>query len=135
MPSLIEILRRRPSFEPVIEVDFTGGAPLVIDFSGDDPEVPKRAALVISPNGALVEQLAGDPIQKARDELMGRAQPETLLKDVIDAIEAGKDDDRVKALVLDLPNQSEWGLLGMNYLRRFRMDINTDNGVLLLEPR
>jgi hypothetical protein len=36
---------------------------------------------------------------------------------------------------LDLPNQSEWGLLGMNYLRRFRMDINTDNGVLLLEPR
>ena len=41
----------------------------------------------------------------------------------------------LKALVLDLPNQSEWGLLGMNYLRRFRMDINTDAGVLLLEPR
>jgi len=41
----------------------------------------------------------------------------------------------LKALVLDLPDQAEWGLLGMNYLRRFRMDINTDNGVLLLEPR
>jgi aspartyl protease family protein len=41
----------------------------------------------------------------------------------------------VKALVLDLPNQSEWGLLGLNYLRRFRMDINSDNGTLLLEPR
>jgi clan AA aspartic protease (TIGR02281 family) len=41
----------------------------------------------------------------------------------------------LKALVLDLPNQSEWGLLGMNYLRRFRMDINAENGVLLLEPR
>ena len=41
----------------------------------------------------------------------------------------------LKALVLDLPNQSEWGLLGMNYLRRFRMDINTESGVLLLEPR
>jgi clan AA aspartic protease (TIGR02281 family) len=41
----------------------------------------------------------------------------------------------LKALVLDLPNQSEWGLLGMNYLRRFRMDVNTENGVLLLEPR
>jgi predicted aspartyl protease len=41
----------------------------------------------------------------------------------------------LKALVLDLPNQSELGLLGMNYLRRFRMDINTENGVLLLEPR
>jgi clan AA aspartic protease (TIGR02281 family) len=41
----------------------------------------------------------------------------------------------LKALVLDLPDQPEWGLLGMNYLRRFRMDINTENGVLLLEPR
>jgi clan AA aspartic protease (TIGR02281 family) len=41
----------------------------------------------------------------------------------------------LKALVLDLPNQSGWGLLGMNYLRRFRMDINTESGVLLLEPR
>ena len=41
----------------------------------------------------------------------------------------------LKALVLDLPNQSEWGLLGMNYLRQFRMDINSDAGVLLLEPR
>ncbi len=43
--------------------------------------------------------------------------------------------NNLKALVLDLPSQSEWGLLGMNYLRRFRMDINTENGVLLLEPR
>ena len=41
----------------------------------------------------------------------------------------------LKALVLDLPDQSEWGLLGMNYLRRFRMDVNTENGVLILEPR
>jgi clan AA aspartic protease (TIGR02281 family) len=41
----------------------------------------------------------------------------------------------LKALVLDLPNQPEWGLLGMNYLRRFRMDINTESGILLLEPR
>jgi len=47
----------------------------------------------------------------------------------------GWEENNLKALVLDLPNQSEWGLLGMNYLRRFRMDVNTDNGVLLLEPR
>ncbi|MEA3231403.1 MAG: retropepsin-like aspartic protease [Thermodesulfobacteriota bacterium] len=47
----------------------------------------------------------------------------------------GREVNDVKALVLDLPNQSEWGLLGLNYLRRFRMDINTENGTLLLEPR
>jgi len=47
----------------------------------------------------------------------------------------GREVNNIKALVLDLPNQSEWGLLGLNYLRRFRMDINTENGMLLLEPR
>ena len=41
----------------------------------------------------------------------------------------------VKALVVDLPNDLGMGLLGMNYLRRFRMDLNSDEGLLLLEPR
>ena len=43
--------------------------------------------------------------------------------------------NNIKALVLDLPNQPEWGLLGLNYLQQFRMDMNTEEGVLLLEPR
>lgn len=43
--------------------------------------------------------------------------------------------NNVRALVLDLPNQPETGLLGMNYLRRFRMDLNTDEGLLLLAPK
>jgi len=41
----------------------------------------------------------------------------------------------IKALVLDIPNQPDLRLLGLNYLHRFRMDMNTDEGVLLLEPR
>jgi clan AA aspartic protease (TIGR02281 family) len=41
----------------------------------------------------------------------------------------------VKALVLDLPNQPDVGLIGLNYLRRFRMDLNTEKGILILEPR
>jgi clan AA aspartic protease (TIGR02281 family) len=43
--------------------------------------------------------------------------------------------NNVKALVLDIPDQPGLGLLGLNYLRRFRMDINSEQGVLLLEPR
>ncbi len=43
--------------------------------------------------------------------------------------------NNVKALVLDIPNQPGWGLLGLNYLERFRMDMNTVEGVLVLEPR
>ena len=41
----------------------------------------------------------------------------------------------VKALVVDLPGQPGFGLLGMNYLRNFRMDLDTDQGVLTLAPR
>jgi clan AA aspartic protease (TIGR02281 family) len=41
----------------------------------------------------------------------------------------------VKALVVDLPGKSGMGLLGMNYLKNFRLDLNTSEGVLLLEPR
>ena len=43
--------------------------------------------------------------------------------------------NNVRALVLDLPNQPDTGLLGMNYLGRFRMDLNTDEGLLLLAPK
>jgi len=43
--------------------------------------------------------------------------------------------NEVKALVIDIPNQPDLGLLGLNYLQRFRMDMNTEQGVLLLEPR
>ena len=41
----------------------------------------------------------------------------------------------VKALVLDLPSQPSVGLLGMNYLSLFRMDIHTETGVMTLAPR
>ena len=41
----------------------------------------------------------------------------------------------VKALVLDIPDQPDLGLLGLNYLQNFRMDMNAETGILLLEPR
>jgi len=47
----------------------------------------------------------------------------------------GFETPNVKALVLDLPNQPEMGLLGLNYLRRFKMDLSTDEGLLALTPK
>jgi protease-4 len=75
---------------------------LVVLFSDDKPEIADTTALVIAPKGRLVEQLTGQSIQRMIDEARGAVPPETLLKDVIDAIETGKDDDRVLAMVLDL---------------------------------
>ena len=55
---------------------------------------------------------------------------------VLDSITLeGYEVNNVKALVMDLPNQPDVGLLGLNYLRRFRMDLNTDEGLLMLAPK
>jgi clan AA aspartic protease (TIGR02281 family) len=55
---------------------------------------------------------------------------------VLDSITLeGFETDNVRALVLDLPNQPDMGLLGLNYLRRFKMDLSTDDGLLSLTPK
>lgn len=74
------------------------------------PIVPRTAALVVAPQGALVEQLSGDPFERALSEAYGQGRAETLVRDVVDAIEAGKKDDRIKALVLDLSAMSGGGI-------------------------
>ncbi len=79
---------------------------LVVAFSSDEPEVADKTALVIAPKGQLVEQLSAKGIEQMIEEARGTASPETLLKDVVDAIAAAKDDERVQVLVLDLSSFS-----------------------------
>src|SRR6202789_2544883 len=74
------------------------------------PIVPRSAALVIAPEGELVEQLASDPVRRAFGQASGGPAPETLLKDVIDAIQFAKSDARIKLIVLDLDSMSYSGL-------------------------
>jgi len=66
------------------------------------PTLPTEAALVIRPEGAIVEQLSGDPLRRAIESYRGGDRSETLIWDLTDAIDAARDDDRVRALVLDL---------------------------------
>ncbi len=74
------------------------------------PIVPRSAALVIAPEGELVEQLSSDPLRRAVGQASGGPAPETLLKDVIDAIGAAKNDSRIKLIALNLGNLSTSGL-------------------------
>ena len=69
--------------------------------SQEPPRVPARAALMVAPEGALVEQLSGGVLERAIAEAQGVSMGETLLKDLVDAIRAAADDDRIEALVLD----------------------------------
>jgi protease IV len=74
------------------------------------PIVPHTAALVIAPEGELVEQLASDPVRRAVGQASGSPAPETLLRDVTDAIAAAKSDARIKLIVLDLGDLDTSGL-------------------------
>ncbi|HEX3950611.1 MAG TPA: signal peptide peptidase SppA [Steroidobacteraceae bacterium] len=74
------------------------------------PVVPRSAALVIAPQGELVEQLSGDSVRRALGEASGGPDPETLLRDVTDAIAAAKTDSRIKLIVLDLDQLEASGL-------------------------
>jgi protease-4 len=66
------------------------------------PHVPSSAALVINPQGELVEQFSGDPAQRALDRLLGRGtRTQTRLRDIIEAIHTAETDPRIKALVID----------------------------------
>jgi protease-4 len=88
-------------------------------FSGRT-KVPDGAALVVQPQGTIVEQLAaGDPLQRlvADSAGVGSMAKETLLKDLVDAIRAAKDDKRIKALHLDLNEMEGAGLTKLRDLR------------------
>ncbi len=89
------------------------------------PRLPDGAALVLKPEGTIVEQLTGgDPLQRLVAETTG-ATPlvkETLLKDLLDAISAAKDDARIKALYLDLGSMSGAGLSKLRDLRAALVD-------------
>ncbi len=75
---------------------------LLSAISSQTPSTPARAALVIRPVGVLVDQLAGDPYDRAIAELLGEERPQTLVQDIIDGLEFAKSDKRISAVVLDL---------------------------------
>jgi len=75
---------------------------LALVFKSDKPDIADTTALVIAPQGRLVEQLTAKSFDQLIEEAQGNTVPETLLKDVLDAIETAKEDERVEVLVLDL---------------------------------
>ncbi len=70
--------------------------------SAGAPQVPASAALLIQPQGVLVEQLEGDPFDRGLAELMGEATSQSLVREIIDGLEFAADDKRITAAVLDL---------------------------------
>jgi protease-4 len=74
--------------------------------------VPQGAALVIAPEGDIVEETTAiDPLSRLINGYAGfPITKETLLQDILDAINAAADDPRIKILVLSLSHLEYGGL-------------------------
>jgi len=79
-------------------------------FSQPQPMVPASAALVLNPEGVIVDQLSGDPLQRALALAQGIDFGETLLSDLIESVRQAQGDSRIKALVLSLDGLRGAGL-------------------------
>jgi protease-4 len=80
------------------------------------PIVPDNAALVIAPQGPVVEQLEGDPIERTIAESLRREPTQTLLRDLVDSVEAAASDDRIRVLYLDLGGLEGAGIAKLSEL-------------------
>ena len=75
---------------------------LVGALRGSVPHIPSRAALLVAPEGQLVEQLTGEPVERAVEQVRGEEHAETLLWDLTDSIHVAASDPRIQVLALDL---------------------------------
>ena len=73
-------------------------------------DVNDKSILLINLKGELVEQLQGDPFERAADEFFGEIRNETLVQDVIDTLEYAKTDKRISLIILRLDEFTYGGL-------------------------
>ncbi|MGA8709428.1 MAG: signal peptide peptidase SppA [Steroidobacteraceae bacterium] len=83
---------------------------------GSAPRVPDKAALVVRPSGDIVEQLSGEPLERALDEAQGSGEPQTLLWDLTAAIRAAAADNRIAALFIDTDDMNSTGQVKLEEL-------------------
>jgi protease-4 len=95
---------------------------LTLVLSSKSDKLPQSAVLVVSPSGAIVEQRSESILSS---EWLGEEfTAETVLQDIMDAIELARDDIRIKALLLDLSKLQSAALSKLqdigSALKRFR---------------
>ncbi|HET8942441.1 MAG TPA: signal peptide peptidase SppA [Rudaea sp.] len=65
------------------------------------PELRERTALVLDPQGSIVEQYSNDATQRALSSALGDKLKQTQLRDIVRVIDAARDDQRIARIVLD----------------------------------
>ena len=81
---------------------------IALVFLDGEEEVPEGVALILSPEGNIVEQKTESML--ALDIFGEAAKEETLLQDIIDVIDSATDDERIELMVLDLRKMESIGI-------------------------
>lgn len=81
---------------------------IAIVFFDSGEEVPDGAALILGPEGNIVEQETETMLSS--DIFGDAAKKETLLKDIINVIDFAQKDDRIQVMVLDLRKMARVGI-------------------------
>ena len=94
-------------------------------FADRSVKVPDGAALVVAPRGTIVETTSPANPWAVMPGQFNSQPAEVLLRDMVKAIRAAKDDDRIKALVLALDNLAGAGPAKLAYLATVIEDFKT----------
>ena len=89
---------------------------LVMAGNPSSPVIPPQAALVLAPQGRLVEELSGTPLDRALARASGQNDGEVLLRDVVEAIDVAANDGHIRALVIDPSGLDGGGLTKLQEL-------------------
>ena len=89
------------------------------------PPLLAGTALIIQPVGVLVEELDGDPFDRAVAEALDDVEPQTRLRDVVDALERARDDNRIAAVLLDLNSFGGGGLAKLERVAEALIDFRS----------
>ncbi len=81
--------------------------------SGETLLLQSKTALVLNPQGDIVEEFSGSPLDQAFMQATEKTVPETRLRDLVEALRRARDDERIVRLVI---NPSEMGHAGMGSL-------------------
>jgi protease IV len=98
---------------------------IVVAASPKIPLVSDSTALLIEPQGELVEQNSGGPLDRAIAEASGQQEFEVRLRDVVEAIHRAKDDDRIKVIVLNLDGLTGGGIAKLEEVAAALRDFRT----------
>ena len=83
----------------------------VVGLMSEEPPmvVAEGSALVVAPEGLLVEEFSGDPVERALSEALGDGVPQVRMRDLTDAIKQAANDSRIELLALDFDSMGGGG--------------------------